>query len=116
VRVEEPFRALDLRAGDLGASVGTLSGGNQQRVIVVRWLAMSPRVLVFVEATQGIDVSAKAGIYAIMRDIAAKGSAVMFVSSDLPEVIGVFDRIPAMRGAGSSARRRAARPRPGSWP
>jgi ribose transport system ATP-binding protein len=96
-RIEELFRALDLRAGDLGAAVGTLSGGNQQKVIVARWLSMSPRVLIFVEPTRGIDVNAKAGIYAIMREIARKGSAVMFVSSDLPEVIGVSDRILVMR-------------------
>jgi ribose transport system ATP-binding protein len=96
-RVEELFRALDLRAGDLGAPVGTLSGGNQQKVIVARWLAMRPRALVFVEPTRGIDVNAKAGIYAIMRDLARRGSAVMFVSSDLPEVLGVSDRILVMR-------------------
>lgn len=96
-RIEELFRALDLRAGDLEAPVGTLSGGNQQKVIVARWLAMAPRVLVFVEPTRGIDVNAKAGIYRIMRDLARRGSAVMVVSSDLPEVLGVSDRILVMR-------------------
>ena len=96
-RIEELFRALDLRAGDLEAPVGTLSGGNQQKVIVARWLAMAPRVLVFVEPTRGIDVNAKAGIYRIMRDLARQGSAVMVVSSDLPEVLGVSDRILVMR-------------------
>ncbi len=96
-RIEELFRDLDLRAGNLDASVGTLSGGNQQKVIVARWLAMKPRVLIFVEPTRGIDVNAKAGIYRIMRDLARDGSAVLFVSSDLPEVVGVSDRILVMR-------------------
>jgi ribose transport system ATP-binding protein len=96
-QVEGLFSALDLRAGDLDAPVGTLSGGNQQKVIVARWLAMRPRVLVFVEPTRGIDVNAKAGIYGIMRDLARRGSAVMFVSSDLPEILGVSDRILVMR-------------------
>ena len=96
-RLEELFRHLDLRAGDLDASVGTLSGGNQQKVVVARWLAMQPRVLIFVEPTRGIDVNAKAGIYRIMRDLARGGSAVLFVSSDLPEVVGVSDRILVMR-------------------
>ncbi|TNC63104.1 sugar ABC transporter ATP-binding protein [Rubellimicrobium roseum] len=95
--IEELFRALDLRAGDLDAPVRTLSGGNQQKVIVARWLAMTPRVLVFVEPTRGIDVNAKASIYTIMRDLARRGSAVMVVSSDLPEVMGVSDRILVMR-------------------
>jgi ribose transport system ATP-binding protein len=96
-RIEALFRSLDLRAGSLDDAVGTLSGGNQQKVIVARWLAMTPRVLVFVEPTRGIDVNAKAGIYAIMRGLARRGAAVMFVSSDLPEVIGVSDRILVMR-------------------
>jgi ribose transport system ATP-binding protein len=96
-RIEELFRTLDLRAGDLDAPVGTLSGGNQQKVIIARWLAMAPRVLIFVEPTRGIDVNAKAGIYRIMRDLARQGGAVMVVSSDLPEVLGVSDRILVMR-------------------
>lgn len=96
-RIEELFRALDVRAGDLEAPAGTLSGGNQQKVIVARWLAMAPRVLVFVEPTRGIDVNAKAGIYRIMRDLARQGCALMVVSSDLPEVLGVSDRILVMR-------------------
>ncbi len=96
--IEALFRQFDLRAGDLDAPIQTLSGGNQQKVIVARWLAMAPRVLVFVEPTRGIDVNAKAGIYAIMRELARRGSAVMFVSSDLPEVIAVSDRILVMRG------------------
>ncbi len=96
-RIEELFRVLDLRAGDLEAPVGSLSGGNQQKVIVARWLAMAPRVLIFVEPTRGIDVNAKAGIYRIMRDLARQGSVVMVVSSDLPEVLGVSDRILVMR-------------------
>ena len=96
-RIEALFRELDLRAADLDAPVATLSGGNQQKVIVARWLAMGPRALVFVEPTKGIDVSAKAGLHAIMRDLARAGAGVLFASSDLPEVVGVADRVLVMR-------------------
>jgi len=68
-------------AGEVGAALLSVpTGGNQQKVIVARWLAMAPRVLVFVEPTRGIDVNTKAGIYAIMRDLARRGGAVMLVS------------------------------------
>ncbi|WEJ60139.1 sugar ABC transporter ATP-binding protein [Devosia sp. FJ2-5-3] len=74
-----------------------LSGGNQQKAIVARWLALKPKVLIFIEPTRGIDVDTKASIYHLMRDLARTGTAVMMVSSDLPEILGASDRILVMR-------------------
>jgi ribose transport system ATP-binding protein len=74
-----------------------LSGGNQQKAIVARWLALKPKVLIFIEPTRGIDVNAKAGIYHLMRDLARSGAAIMMISSDLPEILGAADRIIVMR-------------------
>jgi ribose transport system ATP-binding protein len=70
---------------------------HQQKVIVARWLARDPQVLVFSEPTRGIDVAAKAAIYKIMRDLADRGRAILMISSDLPEIVGVSDRIVVMR-------------------
>jgi ribose transport system ATP-binding protein len=67
-------------------------------VIVGRWLARDPKILIFCEPTRGIDIAAKAAIYQIMRDLASRGRAILLVSSDLPEIIGLSDRIVVMRG------------------
>ena len=91
------FDALDLRAAQYGQPIGALSGGNQQKAIVARWMALAPRVLLFVEPTRGIDVNTKAAIYAEMRGLADGGAAVLLVSSDLPEVLGVSDRVLVMQ-------------------
>ena len=88
---------LDVRAGSFSQEIKALSGGNQQKAIVARWLALAPRLLIFIEPTRGIDVNAKAGIYHLMRDLARKGTAIMMISSDLPEVLGAADRILVMR-------------------
>lgn len=74
-----------------------LSGGNQQKISVARWLATVPKVLILDEPTQGIDVGAKAEIHRLIRDLAAQGLAVILISSDLPEVLGMSDRIGVMR-------------------
>jgi ribose transport system ATP-binding protein len=92
------LRQLDVRAPSYGGEVGSLSGGNQQKVIIGRWLARDPNVLIFCEPTRGVDVAAKASIYRIMRELAARGRAILLVSSDLAEIIGVSDRILVMRG------------------
>ena len=92
----EAFGAIDLRAASVDVPIGSLSGGNQQKAIVARWLAMSPGVLLFVEPTRGIDVNTKAGIYHRMRALADDGAAVLVVSSDLPEVLGISDRVVVM--------------------
>ena len=91
------LRQLDVRAASFDQEIRSLSGGNQQRVIIARWLARDPEVLVFCEPTRGVDVAAKAAIYRIMRDLAERGRAILMISSDLPEIVGVSDRIVVMR-------------------
>ncbi len=91
------MRALDVRTARYDNPIRLLSGGNQQKVIIARWLARDPQLLIFAEPTRGIDVAAKAAIYAIMRDLASRGRGILMISSDLPEVIGVSDRIVVMR-------------------
>jgi len=73
-----------------------LSGGNQQKVVLGKWLAMEPRVLLLDEPTRGIDVGAKQEIYGLMEDLAERGVAILFVSSDLEEVMGMSDRTLVM--------------------
>lgn len=77
--------------------VSTLSGGNQQKVALSRWLATKPSLLILDEPTQGIDVGAKAEIHSLMSELAAQGMAILMISSDLPEVLGMSDRIAVMR-------------------
>lgn len=90
------LKAMGVRAADYGQKIGTLSGGNQQKTIISRWLAQAPEVLIFAEPTRGIDLAAKAAIYETMRALADSGRAILMVSSDLPEVVGVSDRIVVM--------------------
>ena len=82
-------------AGD-DADAGSLSGGNQQKVVVAKWLARDSRVVIFDEPTRGIDVAAKVEIYHIMNELKQKGISVIFVSSEMPEVLGIADRIIVM--------------------
>lgn len=91
------LKRVDVRAGSLDQEIATLSGGNQQKAILARWLALRPKVLLFIEPTRGVDVNAKAGIYHAMRELARGGAAILVVSSDLPEVLGVADRVLVMR-------------------
>ena len=88
---------MKVRAPSYDQEMRFLSGGNQQKAIVARWLALRPKVLIFIEPTRGIDVDAKASIYHLMRDLARAGTAVMMVSSDLPEILGASDRVIVMR-------------------
>ena len=89
---------LKLRSasGSLDDAAGTLSGGNQQKIVLAKWLALSPKILIFDEPTRGVDVGAKAEIYRIMRDLAEEGVAVMMISSDMEEVLALSDRIAVM--------------------
>jgi ribose transport system ATP-binding protein len=73
-----------------------LSGGTQQKVVLAKWLALAPKVLIFDEPTRGIDVGAKAEIYRLMRDLAAAGVAIVMISGDMEEVLGVSDRVAFM--------------------
>ncbi len=81
----------------LGDPVGTLSGGNQQKVVLAKWLAMAPKVLIVDEPTRGIDVGTKAEVHRLMSALAAEGVAIVMVSSELPEVLGMADRVLVMR-------------------
>lgn len=88
---------MEVKAASYEQEIKFLSGGNQQKAVVARWLSLKPKVLIFVEPTRGIDVNAKAGIYHLMRDLAREGAGIIMISSDLPEVIGAADRILVMR-------------------
>jgi rhamnose transport system ATP-binding protein len=88
---------LDLRAASLDQPVGTLSGGNQQKVVIGKWLATEPRVIVLDEPTKGIDVGSKAAVHAFMGELVAHGLAVVMVSSEIPEILGMSDRVVVMR-------------------
>ena len=94
---QEYMHLLDIHASGPRQKTGTLSGGNQQKVVLARCLARKPRVLVMEEPTAGIDVGAKAEIYAILRRYAAAGNGVLLISSELPELLGVSDRIVVLR-------------------
>ena len=76
--------------------MATLSGGNQQKVALGRWLATGPRILLLDEPTQGIDVGAKAEIYRLIEELAGQGLALLMISSELPEVLGLSDRVGVM--------------------
>ena len=91
------FTSLEVIARDLDQEVQYLSGGNQQKVVLAKWLAIDPQIVLLDEPTRGIDVGAKYAVYTLMRQLAAKGVAILMVSSELPEVLGMSDRILVMR-------------------
>ncbi|GGL53191.1 sugar ABC transporter ATP-binding protein [Wenxinia marina] len=93
---EDARTRLSIKTAALGRAVAELSGGNQQKVVLAKWLAMDPRVVIFDEPTRGIDVGAKAEVYAAMRRLADAGVAILMISSDMEEVIGVSDRVAVM--------------------
>jgi rhamnose transport system ATP-binding protein len=96
-KITEDYRtSLQIKAPSLTAPVKTLSGGNQQKVSLARWLATNPKVLILDEPTQGIDVGAKSEIHQRMCELAAAGMAILMISSELPEVLGMSDRIAVM--------------------
>ncbi len=88
---------LAIKASSLGRAVAELSGGNQQKVVLSKWLAMNPKAIIFDEPTRGIDVGAKAEVYHLMTALKQEGVAVLMISSDMEEVIGVSDRVAVMR-------------------
>lgn len=93
----EYTQRLDLRAASLDTPVGNLSGGNQQKVVIAKWLATQPKVIILDEPTKGIDIGSKAAVHAFMAELAAQGLAVIMVSSEIPEVLGMSDRVVVMR-------------------
>ncbi len=95
-RVPGVLSSLEVSSRGLDQEVQYLSGGNQQKVVLAKWLATEPRVVVFDEPTRGIDVGAKIAVYDLMRELAKNGVAILMISSELPEVIGMADRILVM--------------------
>jgi rhamnose transport system ATP-binding protein len=87
---------LRIKAGTIDDEVGTLSGGNQQKVALARWLSTNPTVLILDEPTQGVDVGSKAEIHALMQGLAEQGLAILMISSELPEILGMSDRVAVM--------------------
>jgi ABC-type sugar transport system ATPase subunit len=96
--ISRVMKELDVRAPDASAAAETLSGGNQQKLVIGKWLASSPRVLLLDEPTRGVDVGAKAEIYQLIRRLSGQGMAALLISSDLPEILSMSDRILVMRG------------------
>ncbi len=88
---------LDLRAASLDTPVGSLSGGNQQKVVIAKWLATKPGVIILDEPTKGIDIGSKAAVHDFMSELAAQGLSVIMVSSEIPEILGMSDRVIVMR-------------------
>ena len=94
--VDEYFKALSVKAPDTEVLISSLSGGNQQKVIIGSWLASKPKVLIMDEPTRGIDVGSKSEIYSIMNDLAKSGVSIIMVSSELPEILNMSDRVIVM--------------------
>jgi ABC-type sugar transport system ATPase subunit len=97
-RVGPVIRALDIKTPSLAQEVGKLSGGNQQKVVLSRWLAAGPRLLILDEPTRAVDVGAKAEIYRLVDRLAREGMAIMLISSEMPELLALSDRVVVMRG------------------
>jgi inositol transport system ATP-binding protein len=95
--VESFKQKLGIRMASPDQAVGNLSGGNQQKVVLARWLALQPKVLIVDEPTRGIDVAAKAEVHALLYELASAGIAILAISSELPEILTISDRILTMR-------------------
>ncbi len=87
---------MEVRATTVWQKVRELSGGNQQKVVLAKWLATNPRILILDEPTRGIDVGTKAAVHSLMSELAGSGMAILMISSELPEVLGMSDRILVM--------------------
>jgi len=94
--VQNVCKDLDVRAASMDTLIKNLSGGNQQKVLVGRWLLSDCDILILDEPTRGVDVGAKYEIYKIMRDLVKKGKAIIMVSSEMPELLGMSDRVMIM--------------------
>ncbi|WP_009905497.1 ATP-binding cassette domain-containing protein, partial [Burkholderia thailandensis] len=93
----ELMKRLGVKALTPDTRVDTLSGGNQQKVVIARWLNHHTRILIFDEPTRGIDIGAKAEIYQLMRELTARGYSIVLISSELPEIVGMCDRVAVFR-------------------
>ncbi|KAA5972883.1 sugar ABC transporter ATP-binding protein [Pantoea sp. M_9] len=94
----EQIRKLNIKTPTMDQIINNLSGGNQQKVLIARWLLAQPKILILDEPTRGIDVGAKAEIYRLISELANRGVAIIMVSSELPEILGMSDRIMVMHG------------------
>ncbi len=106
--LESFIHRLGIRASSQRAPITTLSGGNQQKVILARWIALKPKLLIIDEPTRGIDVGAKEDVHSLIREIASQGIAVLLISSDLPEVMSLSDRIVTLREGETTSHQPAA--------
>ena len=88
---------LQLKYGRLANAAWTLSGGNQQKVVLAKWLSRKPKVLIVDEPTRGIDVGTKAEVHRLLDELVSQGVAVLMISSELPEVLGMADRVLVLR-------------------
>lgn len=98
ISVTEKVEAVNVKTPSLEQAINLLSGGNQQKTVLAKWLLKSPRVVMFAEPTRGIDIGAKVEIYRLIADLAKQGVGIMMVSSELLELIGMSTRILVMRG------------------
>ena len=96
-RANGQAKSLRVRAASLATKAGGLSGGNQQKLLLARWLEINPRVLILDEPTRGVDVASKAEIYGLIQQLVENGMGVLFISSELPEIVGICDRVLVMR-------------------
>lgn len=96
--VDEYIQKLSVKAPDSETAISSLSGGNQQKVIIASWLAADPKVLILDEPTRGVDVGSKSEIYEIMNELVKMGVSIIMVSSELPEILNMSDRIMVMNG------------------
>lgn len=90
--------ALNIKTPSLEQKAGNLSGGNQQKIVLAKWLMQNPEIIVFDEPTRGIDVGAKTEIYKLIAKLAEEGKSIIFISSEMPEILGMCDRIIIMSG------------------
>jgi ribose transport system ATP-binding protein len=95
--LQKQIQRLHIRTQGGEQNIATLSGGNQQKVLLGRWLARETKILILDEPTRGIDVGAKSEIYRLLRELADRGVSILMVSSELPEVIGMSDRVLVMK-------------------
>ena len=88
---------MSIKCASVKQNITELSGGNQQKVLVGKWMCTNPEVLIFDEPTRGIDVGAKSEIYKLMRDLSHLGKAIIMVSSELPEILAICDRVAVFK-------------------
>ena len=98
--VKKMEKVLSIKCNSIDQSAQTLSGGNQQKVIIAKWLLAEPKVLILDEPTRGIDVGAKAEIYKMMSKMAQQGMTIIMISSELPEILSMSDRVLIMAAGG----------------